>query len=219
MKLLGRSSLSMIHPVVQDDECSISSENSTIAVVNTSKTTTTTVVTKAQVNGRRRRTVHFEEAKNEHYSNTCWYKEECDDSWYSAAEMRMFKAQTIGLAKEIYRVEKTSADKPSSYTNVIWAAYEACLSAPCAETPLNSIQRKQLRKWMQISCSRHGLERMCIRNLAMEKRQRKQHLVDAVLDLQDSLASDEVIRKMSLSISRPSRLFAQQVAAAQANHH
>lgn len=219
MKFIRRSSLSMIQPIVHDDECSISSENSTISVIAASKTT----VVKPQVNSRRRRTVHFEEAKNEHYTNTCWNKEECEVSWYSAAEMRMFKAQTIGLAKEIYRVEKTNADKPNSYSNVVWAAYEACLRAPCEKSPLTSFQRKQLRKWMHVSFNRHGLERMCIRNLATEKRQRRQQLVYAVLDLQDSLAmrydADEVIRKMSLSISRPSRLFAHQVAAAQADHH
>ena len=67
MKIIRRSSLSMIQPVVHDDECSISSENSTISVIPASKTTatTTTTVVKPQVNSRRRRTVHFEEAKNE----------------------------------------------------------------------------------------------------------------------------------------------------------
>lgn len=225
MKIIRHLPLPMIvdngcnpKPLV-DDEGSVSSEGSTFAVVDVPSK----ALTKPSFSHRRKR-VHFEEHRNEYYTNTRVYKEECENLWYSSTEMKSFKTQTVALVKDIYRVEKNHFQQPHSFSNVVLAAYDACCEAPCEtnEPCLTKSQRKHLRKWMQVGASRHGLERMCIKGIAADKRSRRLHLVDAVLDLQESLAfqrsdSDEIIRNMSEAISRTSRLFAREVARAQAS--
>ena len=86
---------------------------------------------------------------------------------------------------------------------------------------------------MEIGVLRHGLERTAVREIAMDKRNRRTRIVRAVLDYQDDETDrgyhhygardgdddddddddpDEALRRLSGSISRPSRLFAQEMA-------
>lgn len=142
--------------------------------------------------------------------------------WSTSAEMKQFKAQTAYLAKEINRAEKSNI-APFSYHRVVLGAYDACCRTPTETnaSPLTEAERKHFDKWMEVSISRIGLERMCIREIAQDKYARRAHVTDAVLEVQESILpgtpeGDELMREASQSISRASRLFSRELAKAQA---
>ena len=219
MKLVRRSSFVLAkdnsHLKSLDDDLSVSSVHSTISVSETK-----TVDSHAFLRRRQRR-VKFDESQNEYHANTQMVKEECQELWYSFSDMKNFKAQTGSMAREIYRAEKVNT-ATYSYSRVVLAAYDACCRVPCEtiESPLTKLERKNLHKWMEVGLSRSGLERSCIREIAQDKSNRRSQIVDSVLDIQESLAFredfDDVLRKATEAISRPSRLFAREVAMAQA---
>lgn len=149
-------------------------------------------------------------------------REEVKALWSTTAEMKQFKAQTAFLAKEINRAEKANV-AAFSYQRVVLGAYDACcrMQAETDASPLTNTESKHFNKWMEVSISRIGLERICIREMAQDKYARRAHVVDSVLEVQESLLpgmrdGDELMREAAQSISRSSRLFARELAKAQA---
>jgi hypothetical protein len=171
-----------------------------------------------------RRRVHFDETNNVYHANTVMDRDEINELWSTGAEMRQFKQQTSILAKEINRAEKVNV-APFSYHRVVLGAYDACcrmtIESNASFSPLTEAEMKHFNKWMEVSISRIGLERICIREIAQDKYARRAHVVDAVLEVQENLHpctrdGDELMRKASQHISRASRLFAFELAKAQA---
>ena len=149
-------------------------------------------------------------------------REEIKELWSTGAEMKQYKAQTAFLAKEINRAEKANV-APFSYHRVVLGAYDACcrMQTETDASPLTEIERKHFNKWMEVSISRIGLERICIREMAQDKYARRAHVVDAVLEVQENLVpgvkdGDELMREAARSVSLASRLFARELAQAQA---
>ena len=180
-------------------------------------------ITHAQQEHCSRRRVHFNEGANTYHTSASAQLTitERVDLWHSAADMKLFKGQTSCFAREVYRAEQANPS-PTSYQRVVLATYDACCRTP-AETlasPLTTPERKLLRKWTHVATSRVGLERTCIRDIARDRSARRRHVVDTVLDLQESLNfrpdTEEILRKASESISRASRLFAREMAQAHA---
>lgn len=223
MKLLRRSRLSMVRNSFlsksTDDELSVASQTSTLTVDRTPEKQAAGTSASSSSFGRR---VDFDETSNIHYTNVQMDREEIKQLWSTGSEMRQFKAQTAFLAKEINRAEKANI-APFSYQRVVLGAYDACcrMQMETDLSPLTESERKHFDKWMEVSVSRIGLERVCIREMAKDKYARRAHVVDAVLEVQDSLlpgarGGDEIMREAAIAISRPSRLFARELAKAQA---
>ena len=220
MKLFRRSPLSMVRSInlikATDDELSTTSLNSTLTVESKTKNSRKS----KQADGRRR--VNFDDSSNVYHTNTQMDREEVKELWCTGADMKQYKAQTAFLAKEINRAEKANV-APFSYTRVVLGAYDACcrIQTEATTSPLSETERKHFDKWMEASISRIGLERICIREMAQDKYARRSHVVDAVMEVQDSLVpgsrdGDELMREAAMAISRASRLFAHELAEAHA---
>lgn len=219
MKLLRRSPLSMVRQGIfskTSDDDSTASYGSTITVDFPRKLVGGSTSKKAG------RHVHFQESANVYHTNTMMDRDEINELWSTGSEMRQFKQQTACLAKEINRAEKANV-APFSYHRVVLGAYDACcrVSIESSESPLTETEKKHFTKWMEVSISRIGLERICIREMAQDKYARRAHVVDAVLEVQENLLpgareGDEMMRAASQHISRASRLFAMELAQAQA---
>lgn len=226
MKLIRRSSLLLSHDnshfktAAAGDDFSVSSEGSTFSV--SAHKVEGPIHLPFQSCQQRRRQVQFDEGQNVYHSNTVMTKDECQSLWHSRVDMKNFKQTTRAIAVEIHRSEKANT-APNSYARVVLAAYAACCRAVCDTnvSPLDNKEQKNLRKWMQVAVSRTGLDRSSIREIALERHQRRQHIAHVVMEMQESLVYredlDQVIRKASEAISRPSRLFAREIAEAQAS--
>ena len=169
-----------------------------------------------------RRRVSFDETRNVTYPNSLWSLDECKPSWYSAEELFQIKTEVCTLAKFIWRKERgnTCSD---TYLNTILRVYDSCrqakretsqcLFASCSE-------QARLVKQVHKSCIRTGLERMYIRDIAIDRQERRQQIVQMVLGMQKSTRYSpervraELIRLSIENLSRASRLFARHLALA-----
>jgi hypothetical protein len=195
-----------------DDDCS--STSSTITVARQKPHQTSKNIKK--------KTVGFNEDNNVAYDNTTTCKEDCKDScWYNAQDYAQFKASTKFLVREIVRNEKRHAKRSiNSYQCVLERTYFD------AEQQRNQNQY-QLHQWMRVTTCRLGLERLAIRQIAVDRSQRRIELVESVLKLQGehrynwdcndcnyATNAAEILRQASESYSRPSRQFARHLAVA-----
>jgi hypothetical protein len=187
--------------------------------------------------------VRFALQHNDARDNVLYPREDCGAAWYTAADYRHFKASTLQLAKEIARAEADHAT-PFSYHGVLLRAYEVCVHGPDPKdnpvhpsqmtTPppiLTLYERQHLTRWAKRTPARVGLERWSCRPIHRDKAFRRHQVVDVVLDSQELLRcrpdndnntsithdADERLRQLSLGITRPSGLFAQCLAQAQAS--
>jgi hypothetical protein len=191
----------------------------------TTITTTTTTTTK--------KTVCFNEACNASYNNTLVCKEDTVNLWYSTEELATFKVENNDLAKEITRSERDSIQAVYSYQRVIRRVYDACLKQPFDQDDdesstlllsslLSPNDSTHLQKWLNCSLGRIGLERKSVRCIAKDVHLRRKDIYRMVLEIQEmdttSSLEDkaEFLRKSCQALSRPSRLFAHELAVAQA---
>ena len=228
-RALPTTTVVVIEPTPQpDDEHSVSSASSTVGVINF------TTPKKSKKTKVPRRRVHFDESHNQYHKAASSSSSSSSSSlalspsssssptWYSESELQQFKAQTFAMAREIYRHDLLVTDEdPTSYTNVVAGVYDACRRSKQDDddddTAINLLTQQQqmlLRKWLRVGTSRLGLERLCIRAMADDRKVRRTLLVDAVMELHEHYYADEVIGNTAAAWSRPSRLFAQQLAAA-----
>jgi hypothetical protein len=175
----------------------------------------------------RRPRVRFNEDANETYLTT--RKEECIDRWYSAIDYRDFKAYNRYLVRQISKQEQVNRSA-SIYNRTLLRTYEACRECTyddsLADSALTSTDERQLKRLMQLSTSRVGLERSCVKAIQQDRVCRRQEIVQVVMEIQDEMAQsetlmcldarDQYLRQACEFISRPSRMFARQLAQAQA---
>lgn len=191
---------------------------------------------------RRRVVVSFDESRNVyHQGRRDVDEDEIRAQWFSAKEMKEFKSQAGYLAREIYRLSDHKTDSGHaclSYTLALERVYSACCQTSTNDDSLGSLHidktdRENFDKWISVSTSRMGLERMCVRQIAFDKRARRKDIVKAVNQVQQQTIAlganksendtatlmAERVRAVSQTISRPSRLFAQQLAMARVSRH
>lgn len=228
MKLLNLSSLSMNRKrkfvannkgIITIDDDSVASTLSTVSTLPESCKSQDICTTDSDSSSTTRRVV-FNEMNNVYYENT---KEEEDypQRWLKAEEMKECKAQAIFLAREIYKSDQNFMVGHFTYSCVLLNAYQACKNDAFnlfhkKKAPLTSMERQRLALYVQGHAGRLGLEGLCIRDLAKDKRTRRKAVVQAVLAVQDADNTVKGIRDASMSVSRPSRLFAYELARAQA---
>jgi hypothetical protein len=194
---------------------------------------------------RRPRRVTFEESHNVTYENKQWGWEDSRQSWYTKVDYDTMKDAAYNQAKQIWKKERRTATdgSSSSYSSILLRVYDACCEVT-HEEPQGSIlsepERKLFQQIVGKAQTRTGLEKMCIREIAYDKRQRRIELTDLVLQVQaalnsssssfssslsqlsveESVATDYSYRAATLlrtsceTVSRASRLFAREMALA-----
>ena len=189
------------------------STSSTITVDRIAKplaTSETAVVVRSKTP---KKSVRFDDASNCEYENSLYCEEDTKDYWYDAEDYRHFKSSTMFMAKEIAKTEKNN-QAPFSFQRVLMRTYEAC----CQHTHetntsvLSVDEKKRLARWAEMATTRLGLERWSCRAINRDKSYRRNEVVNAVLEAQDSVFPDcdatELIRESSERVTRTSRLFA-----------
>jgi hypothetical protein len=164
--------------------------------------------------------VHFNEAENTFHDYTSVLDKE--DIWYSLKDLQQFKSSMRNSVREIVRNDRLDSSA-TSYQKVLERAYDAC----CHSDVLSKHEEQHVEAWcpVAVAASRLGLERFTIRSIFMDCANRKRNLAHTVLQIQELAMSNKhmsrqvqmkLIRQASVKFSRPSRLFAQQLAQAHA---
>lgn len=167
------------------------------------------------------RRVSFNETKNVQHENKQWCFEDCKLTWWTKLDYQQMKENCYQAAKHIYKKEKhnTSAD---SYNAVIVRVYDRCCAVEreTNDSILSSTDTALFQTIMERSNSRFGLEKLAIREIAHDKRYRRDEHCTLVLRLQASSqfaeprTQAELIRYKSEALTRASRFFARQMATA-----
>ena len=126
------------------------------------------------------------------------------------------------FSKQALKQDRARADSDKSYSNIILRIYDECCKVEnecnTQASILGEADEKDLVFLVGRANSRTGLERVIVRDLAYDKKCRRQQIVAAVLKIQKraypSDATTEVTRLTCESISRPSRYFAKELAGA-----
>lgn len=193
-------------------KCQPSSKRSSFSIRSTKASSTANVV----------KQVCFNESQNVLYANTQWTRNEARRAWFSNTEFDAMKRETIALTKQVYRAEQEIIDQEhESYTNVLVYVYDLCRQAEKEkQCKLPNDARKLLKNTVRKWANRTGLEKLCICDIAMDKRQRRKELAETVLDTQEKnmdkspMERAKLIRAASLVVTRPSRFFARFMASA-----
>ena len=171
------------------------------------------------------RRVRFDLSATETHE-TRYCKEDRAELWYKAVEYKHFRRSTVSAARALAQTEAKNR-AAFSYERVMERTYQICKdvinegteSYQSLSTPQ---ERRHLNRWAEVAPNRLGLEKWALRHIVKDKQQRRFEMIDLILDLQDAkeyVEGDraEFIRKSCERISRPSRLYAQALAKAQAN--
>lgn len=191
-----------------------SSVSSTVTVERTEHKTFETTCSKY---------VSFDCAANVYQDNLVLCSEDCSELWYTSADYKMFKRNTMGMAKTIIQLEAQNR-APFSYQRVIERAFTVSKSAVLEKETFQQIStpsdRRHLQRWITAAPNRVGMEKWTARTMSKDRQVRRFEIVELLLDLQRYPPKvgdvDELIRKSCESISRPSRLFAQAMGQASA---
>ena len=195
---------------------------------------TKSIVTTGKSGGSKvKRRVTFDLDCNKTYANTQWSQEECRRLWITPKDYEQMRANRFAAAKQAHKSDKRVEDTKVSYKAVLLRVYDACCSVS-KETNgrvIFSTDEALLTRFVGRAHSRAGLEKLYIRELAYEKKQRREFLTQTVLTLQANLRNNNnnddddrnaqrtanILRNCSQSISRPTRLFARHMAQALAS--
>jgi hypothetical protein len=178
----------------------------------------------AKVEGTKRR-VNFDLTQNKSYNNTQLHEEDIAPLWYSGNDMLLQRSKAKKTATEIVKMEKENTSA-LSYRRVLQRTFHACTQ--CAfETDgsiLTLVEEKRLAKRMREGPIRLGLERLSIRNIGLDRFDRRSDMRKVVFSIQQAaivadgtIFTDHTAEKIRLAceeLSRPSRLFARHMAVA-----
>ena len=157
------------------------------------------------------RSVRFDESMNVVFESeqTREYKDAC---WYSASDYQAFKESRIRSVRKIMR------SRPL-YGKVVEQIHGVCQES-CEDSPLllNEHEMEQLSQVYKSkgASSFIGLERVSIKNVALDKRRRRYQMAYLIQWMQEEQASEERIRAQCERISAASKNFAKNIAVAQA---
>ena len=171
-----------------------------------------------------RKRVSFALNRNKEYANSTMTEDDCRTLWHTPYDFKKMKEHTNTFAKQAMKQDKARSDDQKSYSNIILRVYDQCCKVE-SEPQCNVLSNEDSRDLVYLvgkANSRTGLERVIVRDLAYDKRYRRNEIVRAVLKIQRQSINPDVINGpvnelMHLAcetISRPSRLFARQLAQA-----
>jgi hypothetical protein len=172
-----------------------------------------------------RRQVHFDLTQNKSYANKKICVEDIPPLWYSGNDMMLQRSKAKKTATEIVKMEKENTSA-SSYRRVLQRTFQACTQCT-VETDgsiLTVVEEKRLAKRMREGPIRLGLERLSIRNIGLDRFDRRSDMRQLVFSIQETaidvdgtIFTDHTAEKIRLAceaLSRPSRLFARHMAIA-----
>ncbi|KAL7575629.1 hypothetical protein ACA910_011456 [Epithemia clementina (nom. ined.)] len=172
------------------------------------------------------RRVCFEETANLSYQSPFEDRYETTQFWYTADDYQRFKGLHMDALKMVISAERENKHDSQSFIRVLERVYEACCRLDLVNTPgVTPNDSQRLCELLSVEYfGRVGLERTSVRRIRMDKKFRRQEMVDAVLETQEDLARtcaspSQKARSLALvaqEISRPSRLFAVHLAMAAA---
>ncbi len=127
-----------------------SSVSSTVTVERTEPKTTTSS-----------KAVSFDDIANVYHENRMLCSEDCAELWYTAADYKMFKRNTMGMAKTILQFESQNK-APFSYQRVLEHSFTICKSAVSEHEPFQLLsspsERSHLQRWITAAPNRVGME-------------------------------------------------------------
>eukprot|EP00977_Amphora_coffeiformis_P030102 scaffold44673_cov229-Amphora_coffeaeformis.AAC.4 len=167
------------------------------------------------------RHVSFNKALNAVHENTQWSFEECRHTWYTAFEFKCIKENAQKQAKEIWKSERRNTSE-DSYSKTLLRVYDLCCDAQQETNTsiLSESDEASLATYIGKANTRSGLEKLCIREIAHDKRFRRGEIATAILTVQathqhgSARSQAELLRRSSETITRASRLFARHMAMA-----
>lgn len=199
----------------------------------------------AQETAPRATTVRFDESKNQAYANDIVGRDECHQTWYSVADIQRFKAQTRQHTRDLRNLEaitqnlenitKDDTSTPS-WSKAYSTVYQACCDAATSSSCLNDHAEAE-RVQQHLPTNVHacnvdiftcGMEKRAVETVAADIRRRRAVLRKEVFFWQSNAAAmlghqkgdhpvlPHMIRQACLKVSRPSRLYAQHIAAVSA---
>ena len=126
------------------------------------------------------------------------------------------------LARNIHKKAKQGKSFDASYKKIVLKTYDDCHMATCGETfRVSSENHENLLSKATVYAFEHvGLEKIFIREIANDKRYRRQEVVERVLKVQAACRAraqdsrDELMKLGSESITLTSRLFARRMGQA-----
>ncbi|KAL7562135.1 hypothetical protein ACA910_010334 [Epithemia clementina (nom. ined.)] len=169
--------------------------------------------------------VRFDEHKNKYYKGGAAKDRHVRECWYKSEDYRQFKDSANEVVLLLAQSESVS---DNSYRRVLSTVFMACCKI---DTNLDSYRhlkvsllrekdRLDLEKSVSNSNTRFGLEHWTVDILSEDRRLRRRQLVTRVYEIQretknlPSQFQAALIRRNIESITRPSRLFALEMAQA-----
>jgi hypothetical protein len=130
------------------------------------------------------------------------------------AATRHATIKRVGIVRSVRKLRRSSP----AYNNAIEQANGVCRNCYPEDEDCLLLNEQEMKQLSQIyrKGTFVGLERVSVKNVALDKRSRRNEIVDIVLDLQEEHATVECIRQYCERISTPSKLFAKHIAVAQA---
>ena len=172
--------------------------------------------------------VRFDERANVSHANRICL-EDTKKLWYRSDDYRRFKDDLYKVSKQIIIADVDSFDRKgkgkNSYCNVLIRVFRGCLEAAddFNGLSLSTTLEKNFKKWITVTQSRTGVERLAVRKIHDDKLLRRRELTDTILDLQKIYKNytwDEkarILSNASQEITRPSRVFAALLGSRGAN--
>jgi hypothetical protein len=181
---------------------------------------------------------------NNHSLSSSLCYEDLYELWYDSVDYRTFKRDTFALAKQVANAEARNrnhnnnpcASPPHSYQQTILQLYQHCCCVEqdyCEEEEEKEEEEetrewKHLVHWVTISPNRIGLEKWALKDFQYSRTMRRLELKQTILELQKQIndashthnsSNDDKchqLRRASVRLSRPARLFARYMATSQA---
>lgn len=132
--------------------------------------------------------------------------------WYQPKEFVTLLENAKILASESRRRDAAEQGiNTNSYASTLSSVYKSC----CKDKGPNSKQRHRLSQWHNVAHTRRGLERICSREVGVDRAKQKKAAIQGVLVAQERLkknASQEdkekLLSAVSKTLTRSARLFA-----------
>ena len=192
MKLITKSRRSK---VMIDDDCE-------------SVTSTFSVEFSKNKSGPLQRRVCFDESQNTCHEITQVDADEIAQRWYSADECAQMKESNNFSVKTARR---------SATNGALEQVYQACCEGAVAQHQQQALS-EQLQVW---GAARNGLEQKLLQSASQDRQSRREQLIALAYNFKQqnpALSGDKLALALSAKcaeISKPARLFAQQIAQAQ----
>ena len=165
------------------------------------------------------RRVSFANANQVHRDQFGWDEARCATCWYTVDEVKLFKTETVCIAKAIIDAERANSRGGShkSWPRRLAQAYQHCCLSNNNSHHDNDVALPD-PPIHQATASILALDKWVVRSMAADKLQRRRALMEGIQKIQgdfqgNAAAAAPCLASVSACLSRPSRLYAAHVAS------